>query len=237
MAKLVLSLNGSVLNQFFTDQPTLSVGRAADNDISISDPQLGEYHARVLCVGADHILESLDSERGISINGKLCFRQILQHRDVILLGTHHLRYLNTRIASEQSLDRTMLIQALPTEAPAKGEIAPLPTARAAKISFPEAYVHVRQGAGGHITGENVLLDRVVTTFGIPGEALAVLTLRPNCIQISHVNGPQPPRINQKPIGRETQALAEGDLIEVAGYRLEFHLGSPPALAKPLPGKR
>ena len=228
MAKLVLSLNGTVLNQCFTDKPALGIGSTTDNDIVVDDPQVREHHARILCIGEDHILESQDSEAGVPVNGKPCFRQILQHRDVIHLGAYHLRYLNSRIASELSMDRTMLIEALPRDAENDGGVTALPSARASKISFPEGYVHVLKGRGQHLPGEDVVLDRVVTTFGTPGEQLVVLTLRPQSIYVTHVEGAQLPRVNQKTIGREPVALADGDQIEAAGYRLQFHLGRPPA---------
>lgn len=228
MAKLVLSLNGTVLDQCFTDQPSLGIGRAADNQIVVDDPQVGDYHARILCVGEDHILESLLQDAGVPINGKPCFRQILQHRDVIQLGAYHLRYLNSRIASELNMDRTMLIEALPRETPGSAGVTALPSARANKVSFPEGYVHVQKGRGHHLPGENVVLDRVVTTFGTPGEQLVVLTRRPQSVYLTHVEGSYLPRLNQKSVGHDPVALQDGDLIEAAGYRLEFHNGRPPA---------
>ena len=228
MAKLVLSLNGTVLNQCFTDKPSLGIGSAADNDIVVDDPHVHAHHARILCIGEDHILESQESESGVPINGKPCFRQILQHRDVIHLGAYHLRYLNSRIASDLSMDCTMLIEALPREVDSTGGVTAMPSARTNRISFPEGYVHVLKGRGQHLPGEDVALDRVVTTFGTPGEHLVVLTLRPQSIYVTHVEGSQLPRINQKSIGREPVALADGDQIEAAGYRLQFHLGRPPA---------
>ena len=228
MAKLVLSLNGTVLDQCFTDQPALGIGSAADNQIIVDDPHVREQHARILCIGEDHILESLDSETGVPINGKPSFRQILQHRDVIHLGAYHLRYLNSRVASEISMDRTMLIEALPRDSEGGSDLTALPSARASKISFPEGFIHVVKGRGRHLPGEDVLLDRVVTTFGTPGEQLVVFTLRPQSIYVTHVEGAQLPRVNQKTIGRDPVPLADGDQIEAAGYRLQYHSGRPSA---------
>lgn len=227
MAKLVLSLNGTVINQCFTDKSKLGIGRAADNDIVIDDPLVDEHCARIRGIGEDHILESLDGDRGIPVNGKACFRQILQHRDIIQLGAYHLRYLNSRVASELNMDRTMLIEALPLEVQAGQAVTSLPSAHPNNIYFPEGYVHIQKGRGHHLPGENVALDRVVTTFGTPGEQLVVLTRRPQRIYVTHVEGPQMPRVNQKSIGREPVALQDGDLIEAASYCLEFHLGRPP----------
>lgn len=224
MAKLVLSLNGSVCNQFFTDQDTLTIGAASDNDIVAAG--INAHHARILCVGQDHILEMLNEEHGLLVNGKTCFRQILQHRDVIELGEHHLRYLNTRIGTEVSLDRTMLIDATPFRSHGDGTPRSLPSARGVSIHLPEGHVEIQEGDSHHHSGEILPLTRVITTFGSPGERLVVLTRRPQGFFVTHVEGNQPPRINRKPIGRDPVALRDGDLIEAAGCRLVFHSGQP-----------
>lgn len=225
MAKLVLSLNGTVLQQRFIDLPCISIGRDADNDIAINDPLLSRKHARIISIGEDHIIEDLHSANGTQINGSPLVRQILQHRDVIELGAHHLRYLSSRVATDADLERTMLIAALPRHGESRQDapIVAVPAARAAKSLLPEGSVKVLAGSGQHSAGENVCLDRVVATFGVPGEQLIVITRRPQGYFLTHVEGSQPPRVNRQTIGCAPTALRHGDLIEAAGYRLEFRL--------------
>ena len=55
MAKLILTLNSKVLNQYFVDKPCLTIGRGPDNDIVINDPLLSREHARIVTVGKDQI--------------------------------------------------------------------------------------------------------------------------------------------------------------------------------------
>lgn len=227
MAKLVLSLNSTVLNQYFTDKPILSIGRDGSNDIAINDALLSRAHARILSVGEDHIVEDLQSSNGTLINGNPVTRKILHHRDVIGLGNHTLRYLNTRMASDVDLERTMLIQALPRDEHSTEERPPAPQAsiRPAKAWLPEASVKVIAAASGgeHEIGASVRLNRVVTTFGIPGEQLVVITHRPQGYFLTHVEGKKRPSLNRKTIGTEAQPLRHGDHIEAAGYRLEFQI--------------
>lgn len=225
MAKLVLSLNGNVLNQVFIDKPTLNIGRDAGNDIIISDPLLSRLHARIVSVGEDHIVEDLQSSNGTLINGSALGRKILQHRDVIGLGSHSLCYLNTRLAGEVDLERTMLIQALPlggggAEAGAGDAV---PAIHAGRAWLPVGSVKVLAGSGAHAVGDSVRLERVVTTFGIPGEQLVVIGRRPQGYFLTHVEGARLPRVNRRAISSEPHALHDGDLIEAAGYRLEFRL--------------
>lgn len=224
MAKLVLSLNGTLLNQYFIEQASLDIGREAGNDIVIDDPRLSRRHARILAVGEDHIIEDLQSSNGTRLNGRPLTRQILQHRDIVELGSHHLCYLNSRLATEIDMEQTMLIQALPRDALTPEAAVPqLATARPGKTYFPDGHVEVLAAAGAHAAGERVRLDRVVTTFGRPGEQLVVFTRRPQGYFVTHVEGSRLPRVNQQAIGREPQALNDGDLVEAAGYRLAFHL--------------
>ena len=225
MAKLVLSLNGSVLNQYFIDKPCLNIGRDADNDIIISDPLLSRLHARIVSVGEDHIVEDLQSSNGTLINGSALGRKILQHRDVIGLGSHSLCYLNTRMAGEVDLERTMLIQALPL-AGGVAEIGAgdaVPAMRAGRTWLPVGCVTVLAGSGAHAVGDSVRLERVVTTFGIPGEQLVVIGRRPQGYFLTHVEGAKLPRVNRRAISTEPYALHDGDEVEAAGYRLEFRL--------------
>jgi pSer/pThr/pTyr-binding forkhead associated (FHA) protein len=224
MAKLVLSLNGTLLNQYFIDRDSLGIGRDAGNEIVIDDPLLSRRHARILCVGEDHIIEDLGSANGTRINGQPQTRRILQHRDVVELGAHHLCYMNSRLAAELSLDQTMLIEALPRDAlaaatPPTGILA----SKASQVYFPDGHVKVLDTAGHHAVGDIVRLERVVTTFGTPSEQLVVFTRRPQGFFVSHVEGSRPPRVNQQGIAPGPHALNDGDLVEAAGYRLEFHL--------------
>ena len=224
MAKLVLSLNGNVLNQYFTDKPELRIGRDVGNDIAINDALLSREHARILCVGEDHIVEDLQSSNGTLVNGAPVTRKILKHRDVIGLGSHALRYLNSRMSSDVDLERTMLIKSLNPDAPGEddGPLASLPAARSVSPWLPPCSVRIEDcNNGQHDIGCSIVLDRVVTTFGIPGEQLVVITRRPNGYTLSHVEGAQMPRINGKPVSSSASPLMAGDQIEAAGYRLEF----------------
>ena len=230
MAKLVLSLKGTVLDQRFIDKERILVGRDVASDIVIDDPALGWEQASVVTVGGDHIFEDHHGDAGTRLNGRSVTRQILQHRDVIELGEHHLCYLNSRVAADVDLDQTMLIAALSAKVgPMKtgAGVAAIPAARTGKVKFPEGSIRVLAGAGQYTVGERVDLDRVVTTFGMPGDQLLVISRRPQGYFATHVEGSLLPRVNQKPIGTLPQALCDGDTIEAAGYRLEFRMVASP----------
>ena len=45
MAKLVLTLEGKVIGQYFIDKPDVSIGRDPECDVPINDPLLSMVHA------------------------------------------------------------------------------------------------------------------------------------------------------------------------------------------------
>jgi len=230
MAKLVLSHNGKVIDQYFLKKTSITIGRDKSNDIAIDDPLLSREHARIVSVGDDEIIEDLQSSNGTQINGRPLTRQILQHLDVIALGSHQLRYQSSRTASDADLERTIMIKALPrttqSDADADAAILAIPVAHAARAKWPRGSVIVLKSPVSHSSGETIRLDEVVTTFGIPSEQLIVLTRRPQGVFVTHVEGKQFPSINGQTIGTTPYALRDGDLIEAAGYQLKFKLESP-----------
>ena len=226
VAKLILSLNGTVINQYFIDKPSLTIGREEGNDIAIEDPVLSRQHARVLTVEKDQIIEDLQSRNGTLLNGRPLTRQILQHGDVIQLGSHHLRYMSTRLAADADLERTMLIKGLSRTAEAADQAAPVtvvPAGRQSKARLPEGHVRVLAGSGHSESAEALRLDRVIATFGTPGEQLLVIARRPQGYILAHVEGRQFPQVNGQSIGTTPYSLRDGDLIEMADWRLEFRL--------------
>ena len=116
MAKLVLSLRGALVDQFFLDAERTTVGRGPQHRIVIDDPLVSRDHAAVVAVGNDHVLEDLGSANGTCVNGIRVARKILQHGDVVEFGQYHLRYLNPRASADADLERTMLVPGLPASA-------------------------------------------------------------------------------------------------------------------------
>jgi pSer/pThr/pTyr-binding forkhead associated (FHA) protein len=226
MAKLVLSADGTIINTRFIDKERITIGRGPDNDIPIGDGTVSAQHAEIVTVGEDQIVVDLDSLAGTFVNGQRVSRQILAHRDVIEFGRFSLRYLNSKTSGESDFERTTIIDAVPDllrPADAAGQAAaPVAhAARAVSVRFPSGRLRRSGGQGP----ECIELDRVVAMLGVPGVQLAVVTRRPLGFFLTHVEGKSGASINRRPIDRDAQPLANGDVIEVAGQRYEFHLDS------------
>lgn len=221
MAKLVLSRDGKVVNHYFLDKPSFSIGRNADNDIALDDALLDPIQFSIIKVGNDAIVEDTQGEGKARLNGKPLTRQILQHLDIIDLGKYQLRYMSSGTVSDVDLDRTMLIQTVRSpDAGGAPVVLGMASAATEKVKLREGSVEFLSGPAAWKAGKLIPLERVVTTFGDPGEKLIVLTRRPQGIFLSHVEGPKLPRVNGETINAP-HALKVGDLIEGAGFKFKL----------------
>ena len=100
--------------------------------------------------------------------------------------------------------------------------APPPPAAAAPHAdhapLPEAAIQVLSGAAA---GRTLDLTKNLTTIGKPGLQVAVITKRPNGYFITHVEGASFPTLNGASLGATAHPLADHDMIEIAGVKMEF----------------
>lgn len=230
MAKLVLSMNGSVLGNYFLEKERFTIGRKPSCDIQINDQGVSKEHAVILTVGNDQILEDLGSTNGTQINGQGAKRQILQNGDVIEVGRYRLKYVNQKAMPDMDFDKTLMIPAfdrtkLSVEGAEKSgeDTASISTAvanaRNVKTVFPLGVV---RGIGGAVMGREIELVRAITPLGKPGGS-AIISRRPGGYYITHVAGKKHPIVNGKSIGEAPLALDNLDQIEVGADKLQFYL--------------
>ena len=112
----------------------------------------------------------------------------------------------TRLAVEPSASTSMPMPSMSTAPAASG--APSAQATIQIMSGPNA-------------GKELMLSKVLTTLGRPGVQVAVITRRRQGYFITHVEGASFPVVNGKALGLEAQALADHDIIELSGTRMEF----------------
>ena len=112
MARLVLSLDGQVLAEYNMSKERYTVGRLPDNDIRIDNAAVSGHHALIINILNDSFLEDLNSTNGTYVNGKIIKKHALQHGDVITVGHHALRFVESE--SDEPADefeKTMVIGA------------------------------------------------------------------------------------------------------------------------------
>jgi hypothetical protein len=226
MAKLILSLDGSVIREVPLDRERVTIGRKPHNDIQIENLAVSGEHARVVTILNDSFLEDLDSTNGTLVNGSPVKKHILQPNDVIEIGKYKLKYVAeapvaAAAAAAEDLEKTMVIRpaaraaahAAP-QAPPAAPVAPAPAAA------PPAAIRILNGPGA---GKELEFTKNVTTLGKPGVQVAAIMRRPQGYFIAHVEGANFPAVNGAALGAQPHELGDHDVIELAGVKMEFFL--------------
>jgi FHA domain len=247
MAKLILSVDGTVLKEVSLNKERTMLGRKPHNDIQVDNLAVSGEHAAIITILNDSFIEDLNSTNGTLVNGKPIKKHFLQNNDVIEIGKHKLKYFNDApvAAASNDFEKTMIIRkpaasaaapvalaeaqgaaAKPTAASVAPPITPIatPTPMAATAtatphaSMREAAIQVLSGAAA---GRTLDLVKTLTTVGKPGLQVAVITRRPNGFFITHVEGANFPTVNGVALGGQASQLSDHDLVEIAGIKMEF----------------
>ena len=204
MPKMIVSIDGVVIKEVQLTKERTTLGRRPYNDIVIDNLAVSGEHAAMLLTGNEVFLEDLNSTNGTYVNGKAVKKQPLQNGDTIEVGKYKIKFVSE--VEGNNFDRTMLFK--PGQAPAAGG----PT------SSDSGTLRVLSGTA---SGREVPLTKIVTTLGKPGVAVASITRRNNGFVVAHVEGSGIPTLIGAPISKEPVALKSGDLIELAGTKMQF----------------
>lgn len=245
MAKLILSLDGSVIREIPLDKERVTIGRKAQNDIPIENLAVSGEHACIVTILKDSFLEDLGSTNGTLVNGNPVKKHILQNNDVIEIGKYKLKYMVEASATPatqapaEDLEKTMVLRpaaalkaapqpaadtqtapAASAAAAPPAQTAPPVTAEAARPA--EAVLRPTiQILNGASAGRELELTKNLTTLGKPGVQVAVITRRPQGYFIAHVEGASFPIVNGKMLDAQAHPLNDHDIVELAGVKMEF----------------
>lgn len=129
MAKLILSLEGSVIREIPIDKERIMIGRKAQNDIQIENLAVSAEHACIVTILADSFLEDLGSTNGTLVNGNQVKKHILQNNDVIEIGKYKMKYVVEAVAGQppaEDFEKTMVMRSPARVAAAAPKPAPAP---------------------------------------------------------------------------------------------------------------
>jgi pSer/pThr/pTyr-binding forkhead associated (FHA) protein len=112
MAKLILSVDGTVLKEITLNKERTTLGRKPHNDIPVDNLAVSGEHAAIITILNDSFIEDLNSTNGTLVNGKPIKKHFLQNNDVIEIGKHKLKYFNDApmVASAGDFEKTMIIR-------------------------------------------------------------------------------------------------------------------------------
>jgi pSer/pThr/pTyr-binding forkhead associated (FHA) protein len=141
MAKLILSLEGSVIREIPLDKERITIGRRPQNDIQIENLAVSGEHACIVTILNDSFLEDLGSTNGTLVNGNPIKKHILQNNDVVEIGKYKIKYVVEAAAAGQvpqdDFERTMVMKSIPGR-PATPKPAAPPTSPPPASSRPAA---------------------------------------------------------------------------------------------------
>ena len=130
MAKLILSLEGSVIREIPLDKERITIGRRPQNDIQIENLAVSGEHACIVTILNDSFLEDLGSTNGTLVNGNPIKKHILQNNDVVEIGKYKMKYVVEAAAAAQAaqddFERTMVMKSSPGK-PTAPKLAAAPT--------------------------------------------------------------------------------------------------------------
>jgi hypothetical protein len=205
MPKMIVSIDGVVVKEMQLTKDKTTLGRRPYNDIVIDNLAVSGEHAVLQMKGADVHIEDLNSTTGTYVNGKAVKSQLLKHNDTVEIGKHKLKFFNE--VAGAGFEKTMVIRPASV---ASADAAPLGKAVIKVISGPA-------------TGREVALVKIVTTIGKPGVAVASITRRPHGYAVALVEGVNRPTLNDQPLDSESHLLKNGDILELAGTKMQFVL--------------
>lgn len=226
MARLILSLDGQVLAEYNMMKERYTVGRLQDNDVRIDNPTVSGHHSLIINILNDSFLEDLNSTNGTYVNGKLIKKHALQNGDLITVGRHQLRFVDSATDSEDHDEFAQTMVLSKSDMAASG-VHPAPAAgRGADRAVPAAVSAKIQVLNGNFAGREVALNKALTTMGQPGVQVIAITRRGdgyNLVQVENAPNREPPKVNGQPIGSQARKLNDNDVIELVGIKMGFFL--------------
>lgn len=232
MAKLILKFNNEVIDHIELTQGDMKIGRKPTNDIFVDNLSVSGEHANIFTIGEDSFVQDLNSTNGTFVNNKRITKHHLKNGDVITVGKHTMVYFaeggSDNEERTEDFARTVIIN--PGSAPESGAPAPGKNFARETMSMQPSDSHKseRQGAifvlSGNNSGKRIELTKSVTNLGKTGRISGAIQKTDDGYKLVSADGTEEaPRLNGRAVDAAGTPLKNGDIIEVAGTRLQFYL--------------
>jgi pSer/pThr/pTyr-binding forkhead associated (FHA) protein len=112
MAKLILSMESTVLKEIPLTKERTTIGRKPHNEIQIDNLAISGEHAVVITILNDSFLEDMGSTNGTFVNGQSIKKHFLQNGDTIELGKYRLKYVSDvpQQTTNADFEKTMILR-------------------------------------------------------------------------------------------------------------------------------
>jgi hypothetical protein len=215
----------------------MKIGRKPGCEIMIDNLAISGEHANIFTVGEDSFIQDMGSTNGTFINNKKITKHHLKNGDAVVIGKHTLVYLteSARARDPEDFAKTVIISPAARESveprpaatpapPVTGESPAITVETLKKDALPSRVD--RHGAlfvlSGVNSGKRIELMKKITNLGRTGKRAGTIAEIGDGYLLTPGDD-ESPILNGKPISKEGSRLKNGDLIEVAGTRLQFYL--------------
>jgi pSer/pThr/pTyr-binding forkhead associated (FHA) protein len=226
MAKLVIKFENDVIDHVELKQGDMKIGRKPGCDIHLDNLAVSGEHANIFTIGEDSFAQDMGSTNGTFINNKRITKHHLRNGDTIVIGKYSLVFLSEAATkAKDDFAKTVIIN--PGMSP--GVAAPMPTASpvtpaaaaAPRVTDLQAALFILSGAN---SGKRIEVTKSVTNLGKTGKRAGIISRTPDGYVLAPVDeGEDAPKLNGRAITPSGAKLKNGDIIEVAGTRLQFYL--------------
>lgn len=220
-SKLILTLDGEIINEYPLNADSFSIGRKHGNDIQLNDLTVSGRHALINAATPDQIIvEDLGSTNGTLVNGNHIKKMALKHGDIIQMGHHQFTFLNEGGAQYEptmfikaELDETQMV--LPEWESREESIKGQPLAGLRTLNGPLARTVME-------------LRKPFSTVGFQGHKMALISRGLDNYSISPIATTKSrrsldrPLLNGEPLNAGHTILKPGDVINIAGFEVEFY---------------
>lgn len=217
MVKLIVKLENNVIDHVELRQGDMKIGRRPGCDIFLDNLAVSGEHANIFTIGQDSFIQDLNSTNGTFINNKRITKHHLRDGDCIAIGKYTLTFLTERSDTRDDFAKTVVINPIPAP------VAPTPPAPQPVVPTvvnQQAALLILNGAN---SGKRIELTKAITNLGKTGKRAGTITLTAEGYLLAAGADGEPPKLNGRAMAGNNARLRNGDIIEVAGTRLQFHL--------------
>lgn len=215
MAKLVIKLNNNIVDHVELRQGDMKIGRKSSCDIHLDNLSVSGEHINIFTIGDDSFVQDLGSTNGTYVNNKKVVKHHLKNEDQVTIGKYRLTFVSDAVQESTAFAKTVAITGPSSDTPT----APPPAKKKSVTPGGAALISL---SGGSTPGKRTELTKTVTNLGKAGKHGGTITRTPDGYLLAPGDN-ETPKLNGRKLSGKNTKLRNGDIIEVAGTRLQFHL--------------
>jgi len=223
MAKLIIKLDTEVIDHVELRQGDMKIGRKPGCDVFLDNLAVSGEHANIFTIGDDSFIQDLNSTNGTFINNKRITKHHLHNGDTVAIGKYSFVYLTEQQHdTQEEYAKTVVINPSPPAPPPRVTAEPNAAWTPVRTApdGPHGALFILNGAN---SGKRLELTKTVTNLGKTGKRAGTITQTADGYMLVGDPDSDKPKLNGRAIADEGTKLRNGDIIEVAGTRLQFYL--------------